>query len=60
MMTNSYGVDTNWYVDTRATDHITGELSKLTVHDRYHDNEQVHAANGAGPGNRQGSTPRSE
>uniref|UniRef100_A0A453AV77 Uncharacterized protein n=1 Tax=Aegilops tauschii subsp. strangulata TaxID=200361 RepID=A0A453AV77_AEGTS len=22
----SYGVDTNWYVDTGATNHITGEL----------------------------------
>jgi hypothetical protein len=29
----SYGVDTNWYTDTGATDHITGELNKLsTVH----------------------------
>uniref|UniRef100_A0A453QG52 Uncharacterized protein n=1 Tax=Aegilops tauschii subsp. strangulata TaxID=200361 RepID=A0A453QG52_AEGTS len=22
----SYGVDTNWYVDSGATNHITGEL----------------------------------
>uniref|UniRef100_A0A453N5E2 Uncharacterized protein n=1 Tax=Aegilops tauschii subsp. strangulata TaxID=200361 RepID=A0A453N5E2_AEGTS len=22
----SYGVDTNWYMDTGATNHITGEL----------------------------------
>jgi histone deacetylase 1/2 len=45
---SSYGVDTNWYMDTRATDHITGELEKLTIRDRYNGNEQVHAANGAG------------
>uniref|UniRef100_A0A0E0DCG4 Retrotransposon gag domain-containing protein n=1 Tax=Oryza meridionalis TaxID=40149 RepID=A0A0E0DCG4_9ORYZ len=27
----SYGIDTNWYTDTGATDHIMGELDKLTV-----------------------------
>lgn len=26
--THAYGVDTNWYVDTGATDHITGQLNK--------------------------------
>lgn len=26
---NSYGVHTNWYIDTGATDHITSELDKL-------------------------------
>jgi hypothetical protein len=31
----SYGVDSNWYTDTGATDHVTSELEKLTVHDRY-------------------------
>lgn len=36
---NSYGVDTNWYVDTGATDHITGELDKLTVKEKYNGNE---------------------
>ena len=45
---SSYGVDTNWYMDTRATDHITRDLEKLTIRDRYNGNEQVHAANGAG------------
>jgi histone deacetylase 1/2 len=44
----SYGVDTNWYMDTGATDHITGELEKLTIRDKYTGNEQVHAANGSG------------
>lgn len=33
-------------MDSRATDHITGELDKLTVHDRYMGGDQVHAANG--------------
>nr|AAT85031.1 putative polyprotein [Oryza sativa Japonica Group]ABF96679.1 retrotransposon protein, putative, Ty1-copia subclass [Oryza sativa Japonica Group] len=44
----SYGVDTNWYLDTGATDHVTGELDKLTVRDKYHGNDQVHTASGAG------------
>jgi hypothetical protein len=29
--THGYGVDTNWYTDTTATDHITLDLDKLTV-----------------------------
>jgi hypothetical protein len=29
--THGYGVDTNWYTDTAATDHITLDLDKLTV-----------------------------
>lgn len=31
----SYDVDTNWYIDTGATDHITNDLDKLTVKERY-------------------------
>jgi len=46
--TSSYGVDTNWYMDTGATDHITGDLEKMTVRDKYHGRDQVHAANGLG------------
>ncbi|KAK1697568.1 hypothetical protein QYE76_014265 [Lolium multiflorum] len=45
----SYGVDTNWYSDTGATDHITGELNKLTMKEKYTGREQIHAANGQGP-----------
>ena len=41
-------MDTNWYSDTGATDHVTGELEKLTVRDKYQGNDQVHTANGAG------------
>jgi len=44
----SYGVDTNWYVDSGATDHIIGELEKLLVRDKYTGGDQVHAANGSG------------
>jgi hypothetical protein len=35
----SYGVDTNWYSDSGATDHVTSELEKLQVRDRYNGNE---------------------
>jgi histone deacetylase 1/2 len=31
-----------------VTDHITSELDKLTVHDKYHGGEQVHTASGSG------------
>jgi hypothetical protein len=44
--TNSYGVDTNWYTDTTATDHITGELDKLITRDKYKGNDQILTANG--------------
>jgi hypothetical protein len=36
-----YGVDTNWYADRGASDHITSELEKLTVRDKYHGHDQV-------------------
>jgi hypothetical protein len=40
--------DSNWYLDLGATDHIIGELDKLTMHDRYRGSDQVRAANGMG------------
>ena len=43
-----YGIDTNWYMDSGATDHITGDLEKLIVRERYTGNEQIHTANGSG------------
>jgi hypothetical protein len=46
--TTGYGVDTNWYMDSGATDHITSELDKLTVRDKYHGQDQVHTASGSG------------
>jgi hypothetical protein len=33
-MTSS-NADPNWYMDSGATDHITGDLDKLTKHDTY-------------------------
>jgi histone deacetylase 1/2 len=35
-------------MDSGATDHITGELEKLSFRDKYHGGQQVHAANGQG------------
>jgi hypothetical protein len=46
--TSSVGVDNNWYTDSGTTDHITGDLDRLTMHDHYADADQVHAANGKG------------
>ncbi|XP_021313466.1 uncharacterized protein LOC110434092 isoform X1 [Sorghum bicolor] len=57
--TTSYGIDTNWYVDSGATDHITGDLEKLTVRDKYQGGDQVHAANGSGSGNGENNLPGS-
>jgi histone deacetylase 1/2 len=45
---HAYNIDTNWYTDTGATDHITSELEKLTARDRYHGNDQIYTASGAG------------
>jgi hypothetical protein len=35
-------------MDFGATDHVTGELEKMTIRDKYIGNEHVHTANGAG------------
>jgi hypothetical protein len=40
--------DPNRYLDLGATDHITRELEKLTMHDTYHGNDQVWATNDTG------------
>jgi hypothetical protein len=40
--------DSNWYLDLGATDHITIELEKLTMHETYHGNDKIRAANDAG------------
>jgi hypothetical protein len=44
----SYGVDTNWFIDSRATDHVTSKLDKLTIRDKYGGHDQVHSASGTG------------
>jgi hypothetical protein len=44
----SYGIDTNWYTDTGATDHVISNLEQLTMHDKYNGTEQIRTASGAG------------
>jgi hypothetical protein len=43
-----YGVDSNWYADFSATDHVTGELDKLAVRDAYNGTDQIFTASGSG------------
>ena len=43
-----YGVDSNWYTDSGSTDHVTGDLEKLSVRDKYKGQDQVHTASGSG------------
>jgi hypothetical protein len=38
---NSYNINTNWYTDTSATDHITAELEKLSVRYKYNGVDQI-------------------
>jgi histone deacetylase 1/2 len=47
-LASSYGYDTNWYVDSGASDHITADLKKITVKEKYNNGDQVHTANGSG------------
>jgi hypothetical protein len=44
----SYNVDTDWYTDTGATEHITSELDKLTMREKYTGSDQVHTASSSG------------
>ena len=46
--TSSYKIDPNWYSDIGAIDHITSDLDRLAVRERYHGGEQVQVSNGAG------------
>lgn len=46
--TQSYTIDSNWYTDTDTTDHITSELDRLTVKEKYHGKDHVQVANSAG------------
>jgi hypothetical protein len=46
--TNSYLIDMNRYTDIGAIDHITGELEKLDVRNKYNGNDQVTTASGSG------------
>jgi hypothetical protein len=42
---SAYGMDTNWYVDSGASDHVTGDLEKLSTRDRYGGKDQIKTAN---------------
>jgi hypothetical protein len=44
----SYDVDTNWYTDTCATDHITSELNKLLIANKYRGQDRVRTVEGSG------------
>lgn len=46
--TRGYIVNTNWYMDTRATDHITSELEMLTIREKYKGNDQIYTESGSG------------
>jgi hypothetical protein len=46
--TTSYTVDNNWYANSGATDHITSELDKLAIRDKYTGTEKVHTTSGVG------------
>jgi hypothetical protein len=46
--TGAYDVDTTWYADSGAIDHITRDLEKLTTREKYLGNDQVHIASGSG------------
>jgi hypothetical protein len=37
--------DNNWYTNSWAIDHITGDLDRLTMHDSYSGHDQIHVAN---------------
>jgi hypothetical protein len=45
---NNYDIDTNWYMDSTATDHIIGKLDKLTTREKYNGADKIVAANGTG------------
>ncbi|XP_020251834.1 cold shock domain-containing protein 3-like [Asparagus officinalis] len=56
--TGGYNGDTNWYIDTGATDHLTSDLDRLSIQERYHGKDQVQVANGAGQGHEENASTR--
>nr|XP_020155902.1 uncharacterized protein LOC109741234 [Aegilops tauschii subsp. strangulata] len=40
--------DPAWFTDTVATDHITGDLDRLTVQEKYPGRDRIHTADGSG------------
>jgi hypothetical protein len=47
-MGSSSPIDPNWYLNSGVTDHITGELEALTMHEKYSGNDQIRAVTGTG------------
>jgi hypothetical protein len=45
---NNHHHNPPWYLDTGATDHLTSDLERLHVHERYGGKDQVQVANGSG------------
>jgi hypothetical protein len=45
---SSYSVEAPWYSDTDATDHITNDLERLDIHEKYHGKEKIQTAGGSG------------
>jgi histone deacetylase 1/2 len=46
--TPPYALDPGWYADSGATDHLTSELDKLSLKERYGGKDKVHTADGSG------------
>jgi hypothetical protein len=46
--TTGYNVDTKWYTDISATYHITSELDKLMMKEKYGGLDQMHMASSSG------------
>jgi histone deacetylase 1/2 len=38
---SGYTIDTNWYMDSGATDHLTSDLDRLHLHERYSGKDHV-------------------
>ena len=44
----AYIVNTNWYTDTSATDHVTSDLETLSFRKKYKGGDHIHTTSGAG------------
>jgi hypothetical protein len=38
----------NWYIDSRANDHIISDIEELAIQDKYTGNDQIHMESGSG------------
>jgi hypothetical protein len=41
------GHDNSWYTNSGAIDHVTGDLEKLVIREKYAGNDQIHTASGS-------------